>query len=39
LEGEELARIQKIIKDAIDTRPVLPDYLNLPLDTKIEKAS
>lgn len=39
LEGEELARIQKIIKDAIETRPVLPDYLNLPLNTKIEQVS
>ena len=39
LEGEERARVQKIINDAIATRPVLPDYLNLPLNTAVEKAS
>ncbi|MBK1438636.1 dihydrodipicolinate synthase family protein [Parapedobacter sp. ISTM3] len=39
LEGEERARIQKIIDDAIATRPLLPDYLNLPLNTAVEQAS
>jgi len=39
LAGEELASVQKIIKDAIATRPVLPDYLNLPTRTTIEQAS
>ncbi|SEK36358.1 dihydrodipicolinate synthase family protein [Parapedobacter koreensis] len=36
LEGEERARIQKIIDDAIAIRPILPDYLNLPLHTAVE---
>lgn len=39
LEGEERARVQKIINDAIATRPILPDYLNLPLNTAVVKAS
>ncbi len=39
LEGEELTRVQKTIKDAIASRPVLPDYLNLPLSRTIEQAS
>ncbi len=39
LEGEERIRIQKIIDDAINTRPELPDYLTLPLSSEIEKAS
>lgn len=39
LEGEERARVQKIIDDAIATRPVLPDYLNLPLNRVVEQAS
>ncbi|WP_257666463.1 dihydrodipicolinate synthase family protein [Parapedobacter tibetensis] len=39
LEGEERARVQKIIDDAIKTRPELPNYLNLPLNSEIEKAS
>lgn len=30
LEDEDRKRVQKIIDDAIATRPVLPDYLNLP---------
>lgn len=36
LEGEELARIEKIIKDAIATRPELPDYLSLPIHAKFK---
>lgn len=39
LEGEERARIQKIINDAIATRPVLPDYLTLPVNPAVEQAS
>ncbi|WP_188504413.1 dihydrodipicolinate synthase family protein [Parapedobacter pyrenivorans] len=39
LEGEELIRTQKIINDAIASRPVLPDYLNLPVGRTIEQAS
>jgi len=39
LEGEERNRIQKIIGDAIATRPILPDYLNLPLNRAVEQAS
>ncbi|MGK6351992.1 dihydrodipicolinate synthase family protein [Parapedobacter sp. DT-150] len=39
LEGEERARIQKIIDDAIATRPVLPDYLTLPVHSAAEQAS
>ncbi len=31
LAGEERQRVQKIIDDAIATRPILPDYLTLPL--------
>lgn len=38
LEGEELARIQKIIKNAIATRPELPNYLTLPVHSKVEQA-
>jgi len=39
LEGEERNRIQKIIGDAIATRPILPDYLNLPLNRAVEQTS
>jgi len=39
LEGEERNRIQKIISDAIATRPILPDYLNLPLNRAVEQTS
>ncbi len=37
LVGEERVRIQKIINDAIATRPILPDYLNLPNNTTVEQ--
>jgi len=39
LDGEERARVQKIIDDALARRPVLPDYLNLPLAALTDKVS
>lgn len=39
LEGEEKARVQKIIEDAIGSRPILPDYLTLPEHTNVLQTS
>lgn len=35
LEEQELQRVQKIIDDAIATRPELPDYLSLPTEITV----
>ncbi|ELR69002.1 1-pyrroline-4-hydroxy-2-carboxylate deaminase [Fulvivirga imtechensis AK7] len=35
LEGEERARVIKIIEEAVTSRPVLPDYLNLQKEVNL----